>query len=93
MGAALGVGYVTIRLLSTKGRKKRDDDFVPPTEFPMLNMEEIAKRTVARKKSFLYTRSGDSGTSQVSPRFLFFGGWGRLLYVFFYCWKITSLPC
>lgn len=34
-------------------------------EFPMLDMTEIARRAVPREKSFLYTRRGDKGTSQV----------------------------
>ncbi|CAB1121544.1 unnamed protein product [Ectocarpus sp. CCAP 1310/34] len=34
-------------------------------ERPMLDMAEIARRAVPRKKSFLYTRSGDKGTSQL----------------------------
>ena len=35
-------------------------------EHPMLDMADIARGAVPRKKSFLYTRRGDKGTSQVS---------------------------
>lgn len=31
----------------------------------MIDMAKVARRAVPRKKSFLYTRSGDKGTSQV----------------------------
>ncbi|CAM9762157.1 unnamed protein product [Pylaiella littoralis] len=34
-------------------------------QYPMIDMADLARRTVQRKKSFLYTRSGDKGTSQL----------------------------
>lgn len=41
------------------------------TEFPMLDLAEIARRAVPREKSFLYTRRGDKGTSQVWTNSIF----------------------
>eukprot|EP00903_Cladosiphon_okamuranus_P006560 g6408.t1 len=34
-------------------------------EYPMFDMAEVARRAVPKKKSFLYTRNGDKGTSQL----------------------------
>lgn len=72
VGATVGVGYVAVRLLSSMGGGKSKSikggggEGADAVHLPMFNMEEIAKRAVERKKSFLYTRSGDSGTSQVN---------------------------
>lgn len=59
VGGGIGIGFVACRLFSqarSGGDKK---------EHPMLDMADIARRAVPRKKSFLYTRTGDKGTSQL----------------------------
>ena len=73
VGGGIGAGYVAVRLFrqsrallttgkaEAEGRKGRNEK----EKFPMLDMAEVARRAVPRKKSFLYTRSGDKGTSQV----------------------------
>lgn len=63
VGGGIGVGYLACRMISyaRKGREGQKD----PEDFPMFDMADIARRAVPRKKSFLYTRSGDKGTSQV----------------------------
>lgn len=65
VGGGVGIGYIAFRLFSqgrgggrTPGEGQRED-------YPMLDMADIARRAVPRKKSFLYTRRGDKGTSQV----------------------------
>ncbi|CAN0127342.1 unnamed protein product [Ectocarpus sp. 6 AP-2014] len=74
VAGSVGLGYMTFRLASQAQRRSltrangrgggggggEGDD-----ERPMLDMAEIARRAVPRKKSFLYTRSGDKGTSQL----------------------------
>lgn len=43
----------------------------------MIDMAEVARRAVPKKKSFLYTRNGDKGTSQVrNMAVLLTGRWG-----------------
>ena len=75
VGGCIGAWYVTVllfrqsRALLTTGKKaeagKGEGRSGKKKEFPMLDMAEVARRAVPRKKSFLYTRSGDKGTSQV----------------------------
>lgn len=73
VGGSVGLGYMAFRLASQAQRRsltgangrgggggREGGD-----ERPMLDMAEIALRAVPRKKSFLYTRTGDKGTSQV----------------------------
>lgn len=48
---------------SDKGGAEEGED--KNEKHPMLDMADIARRAVPRKKSFLYTRAGDKGTSQV----------------------------
>lgn len=73
MGGGIGLGYLAYHLLSTARAGRRSSSSssngsAAKEGYPMLDMAEIARRAVARKKSFLYTRSGDSGTSQVKYR-------------------------
>ena len=74
VGGGIGAGYVAVRLfrqsraLLTTGKAEAgggEGGNGKKKEFPMLDMAEVARRVVPRKKSFLYTRSGDKGTSQV----------------------------
>ena len=74
VGGGIGAGYVAVRLfrqsraLLTTGKAEAgggEGGNGKKKEFPMLDMAEVARRAVPRKKSFLYTRSGDKGTSQV----------------------------
>ena len=74
VGGGIGVWYVTVLLfrqswaLLTTGKAEAgggEGRSGKKKEFPMLDMAEVARRAVPRKKSFLYTRSGDKGTSQV----------------------------
>ncbi|CAM9455154.1 unnamed protein product, partial [Ectocarpus fasciculatus] len=75
VGGGVGLGYMAFRLTnqaqrrSLAGANGRGDGGggggAGGDERPMLDMAEIARRAVPRKKSFLYTRSGDKGTSQL----------------------------
>lgn len=60
----MGIGYLAL-LAILQARSAREDEEDGGEDFPMLLIADIARRTVRRKKSYLYTRSGDKGTSQV----------------------------
>ncbi|CAM9825750.1 unnamed protein product [Ectocarpus sp. 12 AP-2014] len=72
VGGSVGLGYMAFRLASQAQRRSLTGfgrggggGGEGGDEHPMLDMAEIARRAVPRKKSFLYTRSGDKGTSQL----------------------------
>lgn len=79
----MGLGYVACRLFWQSqtqrwGTSGSGAGGKPGTgggkEYPMIDMADVARRAVPRKKSFLYTRNGDKGTSQVSSDV----GWGQV---------------
>lgn len=68
VGGGVGIGYIAFRLFSQRSGGGRTPGGGQREDFPMLDMADIARRAVQRKKSFLYTRRGDKGTSQVKQK-------------------------